>query len=353
MNDLSKYILYLFRLIRSFLPALGIAAAVPFLCACSVSAASGGTAAAPGTGKKDGADTELTVLTIGTADSGGSMYPAGQAIARLIEAESGQIHVNLSASTGSYTNISQLADGQIDLGLVSGDAAYSACNGTLDFTGNPQTGLTAVCAVYSSVSNWMALDASSLSYVHDLKGKSLSVGPQDSITDLSARIVLDLFGISADNTRMETRGGIGFGAQQVLLGKLDAVHGFAGIPVEGLSELASRAPAHLLAYTPEELSHILGENSFYYRTKIPAGTYEGQEEDVESFGVKCLLCVDSSMDEELVYRLTSILYSGRFLLSENQAVLTPMAEDGFMYGELPIPLHPGAERFYREQGLIP
>lgn len=353
MNHLPKYLLCLFRLLKIALAVLGVVSAVPLLCACSVCSASGRAASAPGTGKKGNAEAGLTVLTIGTADSGGSMYPAGQAIARLIEAESGQIHVNLSASTGSYTNISQLGDGQIDLGLVSGDAAYSACHGTLDFAGNPQTDLTAVCAVYSSVSNWMALDSSPLTYVHDLKGKRLSVGPQDSTTDLSARIVLDLFGITADNTEMETRGGIGFGAEQVLCGNLDAVHGFAGIPVEGLSELASRSPSHLLSYTPEELSHILRENSFYYKTVIPAGTYEGQEEDVDSFGVKCLLCADSSMDEELVYQLTSILYAGRFLLAENQELLKPMAEEGFMYSGLPIPLHPGAKRFYREKGLIP
>ena len=97
---------------------IGILIAIPFLCSCSLngysSAFSGGT---------EQPDSTITVLTIGTADRGGSMYPAGEAIAESIETTSEHIHVNICASTGSYTNIQMLSEGQIDLGLVSGDAA--------------------------------------------------------------------------------------------------------------------------------------------------------------------------------------------------------------------------------------
>lgn len=246
-----------------------------------------------------------------------------------------------------------LSDGQIDLGLVSGDAAYAAFHGTHEFSTDPQTGLRTIGAVYSSISNWMALNSSSLFYVHDLKGKRVSVGPEASNTDLSARIVFDLFDITRENTEIETRGGIGYGAEEVLKGTLDAVHGFAGTPIEGLYNLSVQTPSRLLKYTASELNQILSENSFYYPTRIPAGTYEGQAEDIDSFGVKCLICVDDSLDEELVYKLTSILYSRREPLGKKQVLLKPMSEDGFMYSELPIPLHPGAERFYQEQGLLP
>lgn len=327
---------------------IGILIAIPFLCSCSLngysSAFSGGT---------EQPDSTITVLTIGTADRGGSMYPAGEAIAESIETTSEHIHVNICVSTGSYTNIQMLSEGQIDLGLVSGDAAYAAFHGTHEFSAAPQTELRTIGAVYSSISNWMALNSSSLFYVHDLKGSRVSVGPEASNTDLSARIVFDLLDISPENTEIETRGGIGYGAEQVLAGNLDAVHGFAGTPVEGLYNLSVQAPSRLLKYTASELNQILSENSFYYRARIPAGTYKGQAEDVDSFGVKCLVCVDESMDEELVHELTSILYSSRVALGEEQALLKPMSDEGFMYSELPIPLHPGAERFYREQGLIP
>lgn len=293
-------------------------------------------------------------LTGRSASLSSSTEPsAGEAIAEAIETTSHHIHVNICASNGSYTNIQMLSDGQIDLGLVSGDAAYAAFHGTHEFSTDPQTGLRTIGAVYSSISNWMALNSSSLFYVHDLKGKRVSVGPEASNTDLSARIVFDLFDITRENTEIETRGGIGYGAEEVLKGTLDAVHGFAGTPIEGLYNLSVQTPSRLLKYTASELNQILSENNFYYPTRIPAGTYEGQAEDIDSFGVKCLICVDDSLDEELVYELTSILYSRREPLGKKQVLLKPMSEDGFMYSELPIPLHPGAERFYQEQGLLP
>ena len=94
------------------------------------------------------------------------------------------------------------------------------------------------------------------------------------------------------------------------------------------------------------------ENPFYYKDVIPAGTYEGQEKDVDTFGIKCLLCVHASMDEELVYELTSILYNSTEQLKEQHPALSSMSKKGFMYDELPIALHPGAERFYQEKGLL-
>lgn len=175
-------------------------------------------------------------------------------------------------------------------------------------------------------------------------GERIAIGPETSSTDLSAEIVLERLGITRENTEILTQGGIGFGAGQVKKGETDAVHGFAGIPVSGLSELADQTPVRLLKYTDGELSGLLAANSFYHKSVIPAGTYAGQTEDVDSFGVKCLICVDESMDEEMVWRITSILYQNRQRMADEQGIVAPILENGFMYEDLPIPLHeaPGA-----------
>ena len=108
----------------------------------------------------------------------------------------------------------------------------------------------------------------------------------------------------------------------------------------------------LLKYPDGELSGLLAANSFYHKSVIPAGTYAGQTEDVDSFGVKCLICVDESMDEEMVWRITSILYQNRQRMADEQGIVAPILENGFMYEDLPIPLHEGARRFYEEEGLL-
>ena len=101
------------------------------------------------------------------------------------------------------------------------------------------------------------------------------------------------------------------------------------------------------------MRHIVEERGLGGRIGIDsAGTYAGQTEDVDSFGVKCLICVDESMDEEMVWRITSILYQNRQRMADEQGIVAPILENGFMYEDLPIPLHEGARRFYEEEGLL-
>ena len=105
-------------------------------------------------------------------------------------------------------------------------------------------------------------------------------------------------------------------------------------------------------YTPEELETILEKNPVYFPTQIPAGTYPGQEETVDTFGVKCLLCVSSSMPEDLAYQLTQAIWNVSGRMGDYSPAMDDMAQPDFLCQDLPIPLHPGAERFYQEAGAL-
>lgn len=136
----------------------------------------------------------IQVLTIGTADSGGTMYPVGRAIAQVINENIPQMKINIGASNGSLSNVEGLRGGQIDLALVSADVAYCAYRGEDEFSGKPMKNLRAIGAVYFSCSNWIAKDSLNAVYVHDLLGKRVAVGPENSTTELSARIALQVVG---------------------------------------------------------------------------------------------------------------------------------------------------------------
>lgn len=299
----------------------------------------------------EGQQTALTVLTIGTADSGGTMYPVGKAIADTVEHETGYIKVNTSASNGSDANVEGLRSGQVDLGLVSSDVAYRAYRGEGEFDHRPMEELRTIGAVYSSLSNWIVLRSSDLYSVHDLKGQTVALGPEGSATERSASTALAVLGIRGENTRFENHG-LAAGGEAMLKGTIDAMHGFAGAPIAGLTALAQQYPCRILNYTQEELDAILARDPAYVRMTIPAGTYPGQEEDVDTFGVKCLLSVRADMDEELVYALTKILYDARPQLGQAHPSMAAMADPSFLCQELKVPLHPGAQRFYQEQGLL-
>lgn len=295
---------------------------------------------------QDTSATPITVLTIGTADSGGTMYPVGSAIADTITEQHGSIRVNISASTGSMMNVETLSSGEIDLGLVSGDVAYAALHGTDEFT-QPVESLRAIAAVYSSVSNWMAPKTLHITFVNQLTDATVGVGPQDSTTELSARVALDTLHLQQQGV-IPVNCSLGTGAEGVETGALDAVHGFSGVPIQSLSALSEQIPCQLLAYTQQELDWILRENPFYYATTIPANTYTGQTSAISTFGVKCILCVDASMPDELAYQIAKTLWENREELATLHPALNSMEELDFVCNQLPIPLHPGAEAYFGE-----
>lgn len=291
------------------------------------------------------------ILTIGTADSGGTMYPVGSAIAQALTAKEPFLKVNTSASNGSLANVQGIENGQIDMGLVSADVALVAYEGKAEFSGKPVENLRVIAAVYSSLSNWMVRENADIVYVHDLIGKRVALGPEGSTTELSARNALTVLGINKNNTQFLNYG-LGTAGTAVMENDVDAVHGFAGIPINGLEEMAQKTPIRLLQYTDDELHKILARNASYSRSIIPAGTYTGQTQPVETFGVKCLLCVSADMDEKLVYTITKALYDSVDEMAAEQPVMAEMKKEDFCYSNLPVPLHPGAEKFYRERGLV-
>ena len=295
-----------------------------------------------------GREAAPTLLTVGTADRGGTMAPAGSAIAAALTRDGRKVSV--SVSTGSAMNVENLAAGDIDLGLVSGDVAHAAYEGLGEYDGQPQP-IRAVAAVYSQVSCWIAPQNTQAEYVHDLAGRRLGVGPEDSSTELAARTAVDALGLANQGTTL-VNCSLEDGARQLADGTLDALHAFAGFPSPSLSQLAQAQPCRLLKLTEEELDGILTGNPSYFAVTIPAGTYEGQGEDLLTFGTRCLLCVRADAPEELVYALTRDLYEAAASLAQDTPTLAELAQPKFLCRNLPIPLHQGAEEFYVETGVL-
>ena len=207
----------------------------------------------------------LIVLT------GGTMTPVGTAIAQVLSTD--QLKFNISTSTGSFMNIQNLSSGEIDLGLVAGDSAYTAVYGTEDSAPTNED-LRAVAAVFSSTSNWMSPIRTGAFYVHDLKGMRIGAGPQGSASELATWAVINALRLDGDGTVLENCS-LGAGTDLILSGDLDAIHGFTGAPVSGLAQLPERVPSRLLRYTQEELDLILSQNDLYYPPSSPPAPTPG------------------------------------------------------------------------------
>lgn len=292
------------------------------------------------------------IMTFGTADTGGSMYPAGAAVSQVWTNNVQGVKCNTQTSTGSFQNCQDVSTGEVDVAVATSDVVLNAYNGTGKFADiGKLDNLRVIGAVYTSVLSGVTLKSSGLTYIHDLLGKRVAVGPAASATENATLAAFDVMGIDSSNTSLENLG-LGDGADSVGDGILDAAFGFAGLPIGGQLNLAATKEIQVLDMTQEEIDKVLAGNAAYIQTKIPAGTYTGQDNDANTFGVKCLIIVTADMDADLVYDLCKAMNEHTEELAAGNALLKDMTDPSFLCTQMPIPLHDGAQKYYSEQGLI-
>ena len=292
------------------------------------------------------------IMTFGTADTGGSMYPAGAAVSQVWTNNVQGVKCNTQTSTGSFQNCQDVSTGEVDVAVATSDVVLNAYNGTGKFADiGKLDNLRVIGAVYTSVLSGVALKSSGLTYIHDLLGKRVAVGPAASATENATLAAFGVMGIDSSNTSLENLG-LGDGADSVGDGILDAAFGFAGLPIGGQLNLAATKEIQVLDMTQEEIDKVLAGNAAYIQTTIPAGTYTGQTETANTFGVKCLIIVTADMDEDLVYDLCKAMNEHTEEMAAGNALLKDMTDPSFLCTQMPIPLHDGAQKYYSEQGLI-
>lgn len=292
------------------------------------------------------------IMTFGTADTGGSMYPAGAAVSQVWTNNVQGVKCNTQTSTGSFQNCQDVSTGEVDVAVATSDVVLNAYNGTGKFADiGKLDNLRVIGAVYTSVLSGVTLKSSGLTYIHELLGKRVAVGPAASATENATLAAFGVMGIDSSNTSLENLG-LGDGADSVGDGILDAAFGFAGLPIGGQLNLAATKEIQVLDMTQEEIDKVLAGNAAYIQTKIPAGTYTGQDNDANTFGVKCLIIVTADMDADLVYDLCKAMNEHTEEMAAGNALLKDMTDPSFLCTQMPIPLHDGAQKYYSEQGLI-
>ncbi|MBI5780080.1 MAG: TAXI family TRAP transporter solute-binding subunit [Rhodocyclales bacterium] len=293
------------------------------------------------------AQTYITVLTGGTS---GVYYPLGVALAKIYGEAIPDAKTSVQATKASAENLNLLQSGRGEVAFSLGDAVAQA------WAGNEEAGfkqkldkLRALAAIYPNYIQIVASKESGIRTLQDLRGKRLSVGAPRSGTELNARAVLAAAGLSyADLGKVEY---LPFGESVELMKnrQLDATLQSAGLGVASIRDLATNVPIVVVAVPPEIVAKI-GDPA-YQPGVIPAGTYNGQDQDVPTVAVRNLLVTHSGVPEEIVYRMTKSMFEHLDELSAAHSAAKAIKLEDATTG-LPIPLHPGAERYYREAGLI-
>lgn len=309
-----------------------------------------------------------TFFRIGTGGAGGTYFPIGGTIANGISAppgarpceEGGQCGVPgliaiAQSTTASVFNNAAVQNGELEAGLAAADVTRSMFLGEGKFEGRPHPKLRIVANLYPEDLHLVLPRGESVNDLGDLAGKRVGIAQAGSGTQVAVLQMLEAWGVTRDNMD-EAELNNAQSAERLADGQLDAYFYAAGWPVAAMVQLSSTRGMSLHSFTEEDLKKINEIIPAYIPSKIPGGVYEGVDNDVLTPAVSALFVVSSDLDEELVYGITKALWNDntRRLLDSGHAkgkqIRLETALDGVI--GLGVPLHAGAERFYREAGML-
>jgi len=296
-------------------------------------------------------------LIISTASTGGTYFPVGVAISTLTNVNLGPegIQMNAISSAGSGENVSLLKNGEVDLAIIQGLVGSMAWNGQGSYD-EPEQTLRSISMLWENVEHMTIasefVTSGDMSDMDNLAGESFSIGSRGSGTETSGTTILGELGYVVDDHFSPERIGYSESSSALQDGRISGMNTPAGPPVSAVTQAFATLGEDitLLDFTDEQLEQVNTTFPVWSRYVIPAGTYPGLDEDVNTIAQPNFLAVHPDLDEETVYQITKNIHENVDFLINIHPATAAISLDRAVNG-LPVPLHPGAVRFYDEVGV--
>jgi uncharacterized protein len=294
--------------------------------------------------------TAQTSIAILTGSTSGVYYPLGNALSAIFLKTIPGARSSVQVTQGSVENLRLLEDGDGELAFTLGDALSAAWKGNAEAGfRHPLGKLRGVAAIYRNYVQLVVSQASGIKSLADLKGKRVSVGPKQSGTELDARAIFAAAGLSYRDFSRTDYLPFGQSAKLIEKGDLDATLQSAGLGVDSIRQLGTAVAINLVEIPKDVVVKI--NDPAIVPAVIPARTYEGQTKDVETAAIVNFLVTREGVSADTVYAMTRAIFNNL-----TQLVQTHPAASGISLKDavvaMPVPLHPGAERYYREMGVL-
>ena len=299
----------------------------------------GGDQASSGGGK--------TFLNIGTGGTAGTYYPIGGAIAEILNNKIDGMNASAQSTGATVANINMLKDGSVDMAIVQNDITYYAVNGTEMFKDKKVTNLKGIASLYPETCQFVTLDSTGIKTIADLKGKRVAVGAAGSGAEANARQILEAYGITYDDIQVQYLS-FGEGASALKDGNVDAAFLTAGFPTAAVQDISSQNKIRLLPVDPVKADELIAKYPFYTKTTIPAGTYQGFDEDVQTISVMAMLVVNDKVDDKLGYEITKAIFSNLDRIQAAHAVGKMILKENAEKG-MSLDMNAGAKKFFDEK----
>lgn len=286
-------------------------------------------------------------MTMGTGGTSGTYYAFGGVLGQYIKNNAG-IDVVVVSTDGSKANIESIAAGDYQLGTVQSDVMSYAWSGTRSFESGKVDSFRVVAGLYAEAVQLVTMDPT-IQTVADLKGKSVSIGAPNSGVYFNAIDVLAAAGLTEQDIKAQYQS-FADSTDALKDGKIDAAFIVAGAPTAAITELCTTNDAFLVPIDGDIAAKLMADSPFYTAYTVPAGTYAGQDTDVQTVTVKATLIVSANADEEQVYNLTKAIFDNAAAIAAENGKGAELSVENATTG-MTAPFHPGAAKYFAEQGV--
>ena len=288
-------------------------------------------------------------LTLGTGDTTGTYYAVGGVMATVLNPLLDDVDLTVTSTGASKANIQLIDEEDADLAIVQNDVMYYAYTGTdlFESEGSYDT-FASVAGLYDETVQIVTCDAS-IESVADLKGKTVSVGDAGSGTEFNAKQILGSYDLTFDDIKV-VNAKFGDSAESLKDGKIDAAFIVAGAPTNAVVDLATVKDVHLVQLDADHIEKLQADYDFYTETTIPAGTYRGVDEDATTVSVRATLIASTEVSEDDVYNLLKAMFDNQEDLIAGHAKFEYLNLEDAVAG-ISVPFHPGAVKYFAEQGI--
>jgi TRAP transporter TAXI family solute receptor len=299
---------------------------------------------------------EQQFITIGTGGVTGVYYPAGGAICRLVNAgrkEHG-VRCSVESTGGSVYNINTMRQGELDFGIVQSDVQYNALKGLgAEFEGQgPFEDLRAVFALHPEPFTLLARADANIATFDDLKGKRVNVSNPGSGSRATFDVLMAAKGWTVDEFALASELKSAEQSQALADNNVDAIAFIVGHPNGSIQEATTTTDAKLIPVSGPEVDALVDENPYFSKAVIPGGMYPGNPDDVETFGVGATVVTRADVSDEAVYQLVKAVFENFEDFKKLHPAFANLDKQEMTTAALSAPLHPGAERYYKEAGLM-
>ena len=294
-------------------------------------------------------------ITIGTGGVTGVYYPTGGAICRLVNKDRSEhgIRCSVESTGGSIYNLNTIRAGELDMGVAQSDWQFHAYNGTDAFAEQgANKDLRSVFSLHPEPFTVVARADAGIKNFNDLKGKRVNIGNPGSGQRGTIEVIMKAKGWTNSGFALASELKASEQASALCDNKIDAMVYVVGHPSGAIKEATTSCESNLVEVNDAAIDMLVNENSYYRKAVIPGGMYQGNPDDVVTFGVGATIVSSASVPDDVVYNVVKAVFENFDTFRKLHPAFENLSKEEMVRDALTAPLHPGAEKYYKEAGLL-